>query len=104
MEFQTVLVTLAIAGIAYAIFNNTRNIDPKNKACANEFIDLLRNNPHSKAAEMTLILQEHQRTIEQASKVSAMVKASLHKARISKENQTEVMLEVRKAVQLYTPG
>ncbi len=86
--------------IAVLIFKSLGKTDPAAEQCAKEIIQLLRNKREASAEDIAQVLEAHERTQEDANKVSLIVKTRLSQAHIQKEKHKEVMLRVRKAKRL----
>ncbi|KZY36037.1 MULTISPECIES: hypothetical protein [unclassified Oleiphilus] len=97
---NTYIPIILIIVIAVLIFKSMSKPDPAAEQCAKDIIQLLKKNQGASAEEIAKVLKAHNRTVEDAEKVTVIVKTRLVQAHIRKEDHNDVMLRVRQAKQL----
>lgn len=96
---MNIIAIVAALVIGLLIFNSMRNADPEAQACAQDIVALLKQNRDAKAADYADVLKRHGRNASNAGEVLKLIKPKLIQAGIRKEDQLDVLTEIRKAKQ-----
>ena len=91
------LLVIIIAVFIFLVVRSLNKKDGDAESCAKEVTQALRQNPETSPEDIAAILRKHNRTSDDAGKVTVLVKSRLSQAHIRKEEQQDVMLRVRKA-------
>ena len=97
---KIVIILAVIATLIFLAIRKSKPLDTGAEACAKDVINLLRKRPDANAEEIVEIYKSHQRTLDNISNVTVLIKPKLVQAGIKKDRQALVMLEIRRAKEL----